>query len=115
MRGEDTGEKAGSHPTGISAGIAERRGNRTSFRDTAELISDGEGSRSPLYSRFTEKAGVNPAPAVGSTLKNGIRPTKNRASAVTPNAPAERANKNLVIGLLRSAGIISLTIKQTRQ
>jgi hypothetical protein len=115
MRGADTGEKAGSHPTGIAAGICSRRCDRTSFRDTAELISDGNGSRSPLYSRFTEKVGVSPAPAVCSTLKNGISPTKNRASDVTPNAPAKRTNKNLVIGLLRGAGVIGFTIKQTRQ
>src|SRR6202044_3425556 len=77
--------------------------------------SDGNGSRSPLYSWFTEKAGVNPAPTVGSALKKGINPTKNKASKVTPNAPAQRTNRNLVIGLLRSTGTIRLAIKQTRQ
>src|ERR1700734_3617479 len=112
MRGAVTGENARSQPSGTSAGICDRRSDRTSFRENAELISDGNGSRSPLYSWFTEKAGVNPAPTVGSALKKGINPTKNKASKVTPNAPAQRTNRNLVIGLLRSTGTIRLAIKQ---
>src|SRR5262249_11070532 len=52
-----------------------------------------------------------PAPTVGSA-KNGMRPTKNSASAVIPNAPAMRTNR-WAIGSLRSADATTPAIDQT--
>src|ERR1700733_14878346 len=89
------------------------------LRDTAELISEGSGSRSPLNSRFTVKAGgpaLKPAPAVGPAPKNGMRLTKNRASEVAPKAPVIRTNNCcLAIELLHGAKPIKQTTDQTRQ
>src|SRR6516225_8680981 len=54
-----------------------------------------------------------PAPTVGSA-KNGMRPTKNSASAVIPNAPAMRTNR-WAIGSLRSADATTPAIDQTHE
>src|SRR5271154_4822860 len=88
------------------------------LRDTAELICEGSGSRSPLNSRFTVKAGgpaLKPAPAVGPAAKNGMRLTKNRASEVAPKAPVIRTNSCLAIGLLHGAKPIKQATDQTHQ
>ena len=101
-RGDEIGENDPSHPTGIFCGFADCSCVLSPRRAT--LGAPGIGNRSPLNCRLTEKLGAlaaMPAPTVGSA-KNGITPTKNRASAVTPSAPAMRTN-TLAIGLLRSA------------
>jgi len=100
-RGDEIGENDPSHPTGIFCGFADCSCVLSPRRAT--LGAPGTGNRSPLNCRLTEKLGAlaaMPAPTVGSA-KNGISPTKNRASAVIPSAPAMRTN-SLAIGLLRA-------------
>lgn len=85
------GENELSHPIGILSGFSDCRTPKSR-----------RGRRSPLNSRFTENGDVRaagPAPAVGSP-KNGVRPTKTNASAVSPDALAIRI-KSLAIGSLR--------------
>jgi len=85
------GENELSHPIGILSGFSDCRTPKSR-----------RGRRSPLNSRFTENGDVRaagPAPAVGSP-KNGVRPTKTNASAVSPDALAIRI-KSLAIGALR--------------
>ena len=101
-RGDEIGENDPSHPTGILCGFADCSCVLSPRRAT--LGAPKTGNRSPLNCRLTEKLGAlaaMPAPTVGSA-KNGISPTKSRASAVIPSAPAMRVN-SLAIGLLRSA------------
>jgi len=101
-RGDEIGENDPSHPTGIFRGFDDCSCVLSPRRATFGALE--AGSRSPLNCRLTEKLGAlaaMPAPTVGSA-KNGMSPTKNRASVVIPNAPAMRTN-SLAIGLLRSA------------
>src|SRR3974377_21727 len=101
-RGDEIGENDPSHPTGIFCGFVDCSCVLSPRPATFGALPTGP--RSPLNCRVTEKpgaVGAMPAPTVGSA-KNGISPTKNRVSAVNPNAPAMRTN-SLAIGLLRSA------------
>src|SRR5580698_5729143 len=106
-----------SQPTGTFSGIREFCRLSGSPRDIALLVSEAIGNRSPLKVRSTVTAGVllSPAPAVGLALKSGSRLTKNKASAVTPSAPAKRTRNDLIIGLLRSARRSIGPINQTRE
>src|ERR1700733_2855405 len=100
MRGDETGEKAGSQPSGISSGMR-ARSRDAAARETASTAASG--SRSPLNSWLTVYGALKrPAPAVGSALRNGTMPTISKASDMTPSAPAVRTNTSLTIGLLRS-------------
>jgi hypothetical protein len=110
-RGDDMGEKAPSHPTGILAGF-----NDCSCVLSPRCVTLGAldtGRRSPLNCRLTEKLGAlaaMPAPTVGSAM-NGMSPTKSSASAVIPNAPAMRMD-SFAIGFPRSTDPTTPAIDQ---
>src|SRR5689334_2224179 len=66
-RGDEIGENAPSHPTGIFCGLDDCSCGPTPRR--AKLGTSESGSRSPLNCRLTEKLGAlaaMPAPTVGS-------------------------------------------------
>src|SRR5689334_25132423 len=112
-RGEEIGENAPSHPTGILAGLDDCC---CVLRPRGATLEAATGSRSPLNWRLTETLGALvaiPAPAVGSA-KNGMSPTKNNTSPVIPNAPAMRTN-SLAIGFLRSADTTTPAIDQAHE